>query len=178
MAASQQEQEAAAAGIEMADADGGGEGEGEPMDTTEPLAHELSTALRAIASLLGLDAAASGGAAELAATVVARVRELLALLPAGFFEPLLPAGSLDDAQVGAPGWRLTAHQRVCTPADPRALPKSRSGCRLLPQRRCPPPLTTHPRPARACRLSMRRCSCCPARPSAGPAGRGGRCAAC
>ncbi|KAL4422373.1 hypothetical protein ABPG75_008570 [Micractinium tetrahymenae] len=105
MAASHQAQEAAAAGIDMAEADGGGggEGEGEPMDTTDPLAYELSAALRAIAGLLGLDAAAPGSAAELAAAVSARVRELLAQLPAGFFEPLLPPGSLSEAQLAQLG---------------------------------------------------------------------------
>ncbi|KAL4419219.1 hypothetical protein ABPG77_010661 [Micractinium sp. CCAP 211/92] len=103
MAALQQDQAAAAGGIEMAEAEGGGEGEGEPMDTSDPLAYELSAALRAIASLLGLDAAAAGSAAELAAVVGARVQELLAQLPASFFEPLLPAGSLSKAQLAQLG---------------------------------------------------------------------------
>lgn len=93
MLAAASQAEAAAGGEQMADADGA-----EEMDTSDPLAYELSAALRAIASLLQLDA--SGPSAEaMVAAVQRRVGELLAQLPAGFFEPLLPPGSLGDAQV-------------------------------------------------------------------------------
>lgn len=78
------------------------EDEAAAMDTTDEMAIELSAALRSLASLLQLeDAAAVTSAAALAAAVHARVAELLMQLPAGFFEPLLPPDSLDDAQVWA-----------------------------------------------------------------------------
>lgn len=96
MLASAREQEGAAGGVDMADADGA-----EQMDTSDPVAYELSAALRAIAGLLELDAA--GPSAEaMVSGVAARVAQLLARLPAGFFEPLLPPGFLREVQVG--GW--------------------------------------------------------------------------
>lgn len=98
MLAAAAQAEATAGGEQMADADGA-----EEMDTSDPLAYELSAALRAIASLLQLDA--SGPSAEaMVAAVQRRVAELLAQLPAGFFEPLLPPGSLNDAQVRSRVW--------------------------------------------------------------------------
>ncbi len=141
MAALQQDQAAAAGGIEMAEAEGGGEGEGEPMDTSDPLAYELSAALRAIASLLGLDAAAAGSAAELAAVVGARVQELLAQLPASFFEPLLPAGSLSEAQVGAPRCKLN---RLPSMQPGAFLASSQGRAALLSTTRCLPPVCNPP----------------------------------
>lgn len=45
--------------------------------------------------------AASGSAAALASAALARAQQLLAQLPAGFFEPLLPAGLLGGEQVRA-----------------------------------------------------------------------------
>lgn len=79
--------------MEMAEAEGVQE-----MSTSDMLAFELSAALRAIAGLLQLDTAGPTAAAMVAA-VQQRVAELLAQLPSGFFEPLLPPGSLNDAQV-------------------------------------------------------------------------------
>eukprot|EP00887_Chlorella_sp_A99_P005046 scaffold4.g5046.t1 len=79
------------------DADMGGEADGEAMDMVDAAAFELSAALRSIASLLELDAG-QPAAAELAAAVRDRVTQLLAQLPAGFFDPLLPLGSLDAEQ--------------------------------------------------------------------------------
>lgn len=93
MAAAAADAEAAAGGVDMAEADGA-----EQMDTSDPLAYELSATLRAIAGLLQLDASGPSAAAMVAA-VQARVAQLLAQLPAGFFEPLLPAGALGEAQV-------------------------------------------------------------------------------
>lgn len=104
MAAAAAEAAAAAGGEAMAEADGA-----QQMDTTDPLAYELSATLRAIAGLLQLDASGPSAQAMVAA-VQRRVAELLAQLPAGFFEPLLPSGSLGDAQVwtwGA-GWGAKA----------------------------------------------------------------------
>ena len=106
MAAAAAAAEAAAGGEQMPEADGAMQ-----MDTSDPLAYELSAALRAIAGLLQLDA--SGPSAEaLVAAVQRRVAELLAQLPAGFFEPLLPPGSLGEAQVrGLRGGQAGVGQR-------------------------------------------------------------------
>lgn len=116
MAAAAADAEAAAGGVEMEEADGA-----EQMDTADPLAFELTAALRAIAGLLQLDASGPSAAAMVAA-VQARVAQLLAQLPAGFFEPLLPAGTLSEAQV-----RLLLHAL--------AVPRGRS---LACQARRPP----------------------------------------
>ncbi|PSC73625.1 FAM98A [Micractinium conductrix] len=82
---------------QLPDADDGAE----DLDTTDPLAYELSAALRGIAALLQLElsGAASGSAAALASAALARAQQLLAQLPAGFFEPLLPAGLLGGEQM-------------------------------------------------------------------------------
>lgn len=106
MLAAGQEAEAAAAeagGADMAEADGE-----ELMDTADPLEFELSAALRAIAGLLQLD---TGGptAEAMVAAVAERVGALLAQLPAGFFEPLLPPGSLGGAQVRCTGGKMLLH---------------------------------------------------------------------
>ncbi|KAI3424779.1 hypothetical protein D9Q98_008167 [Chlorella vulgaris] len=100
-AALEQQQQGAAGGAEAAD-DGAGE-EGAPMeeDAADPHAvHALSAALRSIAALLKLDAAATAPtAAALAAAVLAGVEQLLARLPPSFFEPVLPPGSLSETQL-------------------------------------------------------------------------------
>lgn len=95
MTAAAADAEAAASSSQpMDEADGAAD-----MDTSDPLAYELSAALRAIAGLLQLD---SGGptAAAMVAAVQQRVAQLLAQLPTGFFQPLLPPGSLGESQVG------------------------------------------------------------------------------
>jgi hypothetical protein len=71
-------------------------------DAADPHAvHALSAALRSIAALLKLDAAATAPtAAALATAVLAGVEQLLARLPPSFFEPVLPPGSLSETQVG------------------------------------------------------------------------------
>jgi hypothetical protein len=101
LAGAEQEQQAAAAAAAGEEAMAEAHGAEPSLDTSDPLAFELSAALRSIASVLQLDAAASPTAAALAAAVQGRVAELLAQLPAGFFEPLLPPGALGDSQVGA-----------------------------------------------------------------------------
>jgi hypothetical protein len=79
----------------------GGGGTEEEME--DPAAAELSRALRALAALLELPRPARGGwpsAAALAADLRAALGAALAQLPPGFFEPLLPRGSLSAEQVG------------------------------------------------------------------------------
>ena len=153
--------------VDAAAAVAGTEASAEGME--DPLGAELSAALQAIASLLHLDAA-TPTAAALAAAVVQRVEELVGRLPAAFFEPLLPPGSLGEEQVcesvccGGKGgifcvWR--AHW-LCT-RRPRA---GFVACRVPPT---VPPYCIAP--------SYRPSAVPPHRPAAGQAGRGGRVAA-
>ncbi|KAL4855913.1 hypothetical protein ACK3TF_003675 [Chlorella vulgaris] len=88
-------------GAEAADDGAGDEGTLMEEDAADPHAvHALSAALRSIAALLKLDAAATAPtAAALAAAVLAGVEQLLARLPPSFFEPVLPPGSLSEAQL-------------------------------------------------------------------------------
>lgn len=126
---------------------GGGEAAGaeaEPMEATaageegdgDEQAAELSAVLRCLASLLQLDAAAPSAAA-LARACLARARELVARLPPGFYDPLLPAGCLDAEQA--------RRQRFLAPLLPRASSAAQrppAAGRNLPRR--PAPADGHP----------------------------------
>lgn len=133
LAAAREAEVAAGGGEDMAEAD-----EAEQMNTSDPLAYELSAALRAIAGLLQLDA--SGPSAEaLVAVVAQRVQQLLAQLPAGFFEPLLDRSTLGDAQVGSgwAGWQAAAHASQPAAGTAPAVP-------LCPPQPCPSALSPAP----------------------------------
>lgn len=71
----------------------------ESLATLDTDAHDMSAALRGIAEVCGIEASdASTAAAALAAELRHKVDELMHQLPSGFFEAILPKGSLSPEQ--------------------------------------------------------------------------------
>lgn len=68
------------------------------MEVDSPSAGALSAELRALALILGL-VSHQGKALPLLLAARERVASLLQQLPAAFFQPLLPGGSVDQARM-------------------------------------------------------------------------------